>query len=107
MDQYEIDQAIEQGDHDKLVYSQLVPVKVLLMNGRYETRWTDITEVGKEYFADLSSDCQDFVLDLPCYELLNYDETVEMYDYKVDKYQLDNGIHISQLLKEINSAANK
>ena len=99
MDQYKIDQAIEQDDYDKLIQSGLVPVRVLLMNGKYETRWTDISDVGKEYFADLNSDCQDFVLDLFSYQNLNFDETVEMYDHKVDKYQLENGLHVSQWLK--------
>ena len=104
-----MNEAIEQDDFNKIeaiaLSGKTAPVRVACFDifkgeiSHYETRWTDISEVGKEYFDSLSGDCQDYVMQLDEYKKLDYDKLVETYDNKVEQYELKKGTHISQFLK--------
>ena len=63
----------------------------------YETIWVDTKEVNKEYYDNLSSDCQSYVQQLDEYKSLSYDDVIIAYDKKVDKYLLSIGKHDSQI----------
>ena len=44
-----MNEAIESDNHDKIVSmfnSGIVPVRVLLLSGSYESRWVDVSEVN-------------------------------------------------------------
>lgn len=56
---------IENGDIDgieQVFNSGVVPIKVMLLNGRYETRWVDISNIHNEYYEDMNSDQQDYFI---------------------------------------------
>ena len=63
----------------------------------YETIWVDTKEINKEYYDNLSSDCQSYVQQLDEYKSLNYDDVIIAYDKKVDQYLLSIGKHDSQI----------
>jgi len=63
----------------------------------YETIWVDTREVNKEYYDNLSSDCQSYIQQLDEYKSLSYDDVIIAYDKKVDKYLLSIGKHDSQI----------
>ena len=44
-------------------------------------RWVDVSDVFKELWEDLNSDCQDYIMDLPKYKKMDYDKMVKSYDY--------------------------
>jgi hypothetical protein len=103
-----MDIAVESDDFNKIESIATNPKNALVRVGclniftgkhHYENRWTDISEVGKEYFESLSGDCQDYVMQLDEYKKLDYDKLVETYDNKVEQYELKKGTHISQFLK--------
>ena len=68
MDYTEIANQFEQDDNleglETLFNKNIVPIKVLLLNGTYETRWTDVSNVFKEYYEDLNSVQQDYIRQL-------------------------------------------
>ena len=63
----------------------------------YETIWVDTKEVNKEYYDNLSSDCQSYVQQLDEYKSLSYEDVIIAYDKKVDQYLLSIGKHDSQI----------
>jgi hypothetical protein len=63
----------------------------------YETIWVDTKEINKEYYDNLSSDCQSYVQQLDEYKSLSYDDVIIAYDKNVDKYLLSIGKHDSQI----------
>jgi hypothetical protein len=84
-----IERAVEQGDIDTIEKSfnlGYVPVKVLLLNGTYETRWTDVSNIHKEYYEDLNSEQQDYIQDLHPKE--EYWKVIYNHDLKVYEYEL-------------------
>ena len=93
-----MNEAIESDNHDKIVSmfnSGVVPVRVLLLSGSYETRWIDVSEVNKTYYEDLSSDQQDYLHEG---SKSSYLDTIYNHDKMVEKFELKNNIHISQIL---------
>lgn len=68
----------------------------------FVNRWVDISDIGKEYYDDLSSDCHDYLNQCEKYKDLDYDTMVETYDKEVEQYELKNGTHISQWLEKFN-----
>ena len=62
----------------------LVPVHNYLASDEIETKWVDISDLGKKYFLDLSIDCQNFVMDAYQYEPLDFDEKIVKYNKKVE-----------------------
>jgi len=92
MDYTEIANQFEQDDNleglETLFNKNIVPIKVLLLNGTYETRWTDVSNVFKEYYEDLNSDQQDYIQQLnPKKE---YWEVIFEHDIKAYEYDLKN-----------------
>ena len=93
-----INNLIENDDFDKVVSSGLAPVKVMLMNGNYETRWCSTKNLDTTYFEDLDSTQQDLIQQT--YPKLDYDTVVENHDNKVESWELKEGCHISQWLNK-------
>ena len=93
-----INNLIENDDFDKVVSSGLTPVKVMLMNGNYETRWCSTKNLDTTYFEDLDSTQQDLIQQT--YPKLDYDTVVENHDNKVESWELKEGCHISQWLNK-------
>jgi hypothetical protein len=77
-----MDHAIINDDFDKIesialnpnhAYVKVTDVNLFTGNSRTTHRWVDVSNVGEDYFEDLSSDCQDYVMSLPKYKDLDYD----------------------------------
>ena len=53
----------------------------------YTHRWVDISNVidQEDYFEDLNSDCQDYVMSLDKYKDMDYDKIVDDYDKPIEK----------------------
>tara|TARA_R100001129_G_scaffold23315_1_gene14846 strand:+ start:352 stop:702 length:351 start_codon:yes stop_codon:yes gene_type:complete len=47
-------------------------------------RWVDVSNVNKEYFDDLSGDCQEYVMSLDKYKDMEYEKMVEEYDKPIE-----------------------
>ena len=60
----------------------LLDVNLFTGKSRYSHRWVDISNVNDDYFEDLSSDCQDYVMSLDKYKNMDFDKMVEDYDHK-------------------------
>ncbi len=71
---------------ETLFNKNIVPIKVLLLNGNYETRWTDVSNIHKEYYEDLNSEQQDYVQDLNSKD--DYWKVIYKHDLKVYEYEL-------------------
>ena len=84
---------------DKLVNKGIVPVKVMLMNGNYETRWCNIKDMDITYYEDLDSTQQELLQQT--YPNLEYDQVIKNHDDKVEKWELKEGCHISQWLNKL------
>ena len=71
-----------------------------LFNGTSRTnyRWVDISNVGEDYFEDLSSDCQDYVMSLDKYKDMKYDDMVDDYNKPIDD---ENNKWLEQFKKDI------
>jgi hypothetical protein len=89
-----MDNAIINDDFNQIESIALNPnhayVKVTDLNlwtgtSRTTHRWVDISNVGEDYFEDLSSDCQDYVMQLDKYKSMDYDAMVEDYDRPIEK----------------------
>jgi len=99
-----MNKAIESDNFNKIENIALNPKnayvnvgKFNIFNGKFwrEWEWVDISEVGKDYFEELSGECQDYVMSLPKYRKLNYDKMVESYDNEVEQYCIKQGTHSS------------
>ena len=58
----------------------LIPVYNYSPNDEIQTKWVDISDLGKKYFVDLSTDCQNLVMDLFKHEPLDFDEKIVKYN---------------------------
>ena len=90
MDYTEIANQFEQDGNldglETLFNKNIVPIRVLLLNGTYETRWTDVSNVFKEYYEDLNSEQQDYIQQLnPKKE---YWQVIFEHDLKAYEYDL-------------------
>lgn len=70
--------------------------------GYFVNKWVDISDVGKEYYDDLNSDCQEYLNQCDKYKHLDYEKMVDAYNNEVEQYELKNGTHISQWISEFN-----
>ena len=54
-----------------------------IWNGKASTnyRWVDVSDVFKELWDDLSSDCQDYVMSLNKYKDMNFEKMLKDYDH--------------------------
>ena len=86
-----MDQAIINDDFDQIENIALNPNHALVKTTQYNmftdqvsfiNKWVDISEVFKELWDDINSDCHDYIMDLPQYKNMNYDQMVEDYDKK-------------------------
>jgi hypothetical protein len=63
--------------------------KFNIFNGKFwrEWEWVDISNVinQEDYFEDLNSDCQDYVMSLDKYKDMDYNKMVEIYDKPIEK----------------------
>ena len=48
-------------------------------------RWVDISNVDEDYFEDLSSDCQEYVMSLDKYRDMDYDTMVDEYNKPIEE----------------------
>ena len=89
-----MDQAIINDDFNKIenialnpnhAYVKVTDINLFTGNSRTTHRWVDVSNVGEDYFEDLSSDCQDYVMSLPKYKDLDYDTMVGLYDEPIEK----------------------
>jgi|TARA_R110001592_G_scaffold353399_1_gene652194 hypothetical protein len=46
----------------------------------FVNKWVDISDVFKELWDDINSDCHDYIMDLPKYKNMDYDQMVKDYD---------------------------
>ena len=108
-----MDQAIINDDFDQIENIALNPkyayVKCYdlnLFNGASRTnyRWVDISNVGEDYFEDLSSDCQDYVMSLNKYKDMDYDTMVGLYDEPIEQ---KNNKELELFRKQINESNKK
>jgi len=108
-----MNEAIINDDFDKIENIALNPnhayVKVLDVNlftgkSRYSHRWVDISNVNDDYFEDLSSDCQDYVMSLDKYKNMDYDTMIDLYDGPIEKR---NNKELEWFKKQINQSNKK
>ena len=69
----------------KNAYVKILDVNLFTGKARYVYRWVDISNVNDDYFEDLSSDCQDYVMSLDKYKNMDYDAMVEDYNRPIEK----------------------
>ena len=55
-----------------------------------ENRWVDVSDVFKELWSDLSSDCQDYVMSLDKYKDMDYDTIKSIIIIKTNKGEKNN-----------------
>ena len=81
--------------HDALPISCLTSdvnvTDINLFTGKSRTthRWVDISNVGDDYWEDLSSDCQDYVMSLDKYKNMDYDTMIDDYNKPIEKIHDD------------------
>jgi hypothetical protein len=69
-----------------LFNKNIIPIKVLLLNGTFETRWTDVSNVFKEYYDDLNSEQQYYIQDLNPkkeYWIVIFEHDLKVYEYNL------------------------
>ena len=108
-----MDQAIINDDFDQIEKIALNPNHALVKTTQYNmftdqvnfvNRWVDISNVNKEYFDDLSSDCQDYVMSLDKYKDIDYDTMVGLYDEPIEQ---KNNKELELFRKQINESNKK
>ena len=86
-----MDQAIMNDDFDQIERIALNPNHALVRMTQYNmftdqvsfiNKWVNISEVFKELWDDINSDCHDYIMDLPQYKNMDYDQMVDDYDKK-------------------------
>ena len=103
-----MDQAIINDDFDKIenialnpnhAYVKVIDVNLFTGKAKHTHRWVDISNVNDDYFEDLSSDCQDYVMSLDKYKNMDYDTMVDLYDEPIEKR---NNKELEWFKKQIN-----
>ena len=103
-----MDEAIINDDFDKIenialnpnhAYVKVIDVNLFTGKARHTHRWVDISNVNDDYFEDLSSDCQDYVMSLDKYKNMDYDTMVGLYDEPIEKR---NNKELEWFKKQIN-----
>ena len=86
-----MDEAIINDDFNKIESIALNPNHALVRMSQYNmftdqvsfvNKWVNISEVFKELWDDINTDCHDYIMDLPQYKNMDFDEMVEDYDCK-------------------------
>ena len=103
-----MNEAIINDDFDKIenialnpnhAYVKVIDVNLFTGKARHTHRWVDISNVNDDYFEDLSSDCQDYVMSLDKYKNMDYDTMVGLYDEPIEKR---NNKELEWFKKQIN-----
>ena len=112
-----MDQAIINDDFDQIEkialdpnYAYIKCSQFNIFNGKltFINKWVDISNVNKEYFEDLSSDCQDYVMSLDKYKDMDYDTMVGLYDDPIEqKNNKDLELFRKQIKEGNNDKRNK
>ena len=71
----------------KNAYVKCHGLNIFTGKSNYTHRWVDISNVidQEDYFEDLNSDCQDYVMSLDKYRDMDYDKMVDDYDKPIEK----------------------
>jgi hypothetical protein len=86
-----MNEAVTNDDFDQIENIALNPDHALVRMTQYNiftdqvsfiNKWVNISEVFKELWDDINSDCHDYIMDLPQYKNMDYDQMVEDYDHK-------------------------
>ena len=104
-----MDNAIIEDDFNKIENIALNPknayVKCHDLNiwtgkSSYTHRWVDVSNVGKDFWDDLNSDCQDYVMSLDKYKDLDYDSIVGLYDEPIEKKNNESLQHLKDQINK-------
>ena len=106
-----MDQAIINDDFDQIEKIALDPnyayVKCSqfnIFNGKltFINKWINISNVidQEDYFEDLSSDCQDYVMSLDKYKDMDYDKIIDDYDRPIEKKNNESLKYFEDQIKE-------
>ena len=82
----------------KYAYVKCYDLNLFNSTSRTNYRWVDISNVGEDYFEDLSSDCQDYVMSLDKYKDMDYDTMVDDYNKPIEE---ENKKWFEQFKKDI------
>ena len=108
-----MDQALMDDDFNQIenialnknhAYVKVTDINLFTGKSRTTHRWVDISNVGDDYFEDLSSDCQDYVMSLDKYKNMNYDTMVDLYNEPIEKR---NNKELEWFKKQINQSNKK
>jgi len=108
-----MNEAIINDDFDKIenialnpnhAYIKVIDVNLFTGKARHTNRWVDISNVNDDYFEDLSSDCQDYVMSLDKYKNMDYDTMIDLYDGPIEKR---NNKELEWFKKQINQSNKK
>ena len=105
-----MDQAIINDDFDKIESIALNPKNALVRihefnmftgQGHFINKWVDVSSVinQDDYFDDLNSDCQDYVMQLDKYKNMDYDSIVDDFDKPIE---IKNNKWLEDFKKQIN-----
>ena len=116
----EIDVAIESDNFEKIesiaLSGKYAPIRVPCIDifkgaiSHYKTIWVDISEIHTTYYDDLSGDQKDFIIETYKDKFNGkkwLDNLIDFHNKKVEKYELKQGIHITQFLKSFNKELKK
>ena len=107
-----MDQAVINDDFNKIESIALNPKNALVRvhefnmftgQGRFVKKWVDVSSVinQDDYFEDLNSDCQSYVMQLDKYKDLDYDKIVDDFDKPIE---IKNNKWLEDFKKEINKS---
>ena len=93
MDQALMDDDFNQVENIALnknhAYVKVTDINLFTGKSRTTHRWVDISNVGDDYWEDLSSDCQDYVMSLDKYKNMDYDTMIDDYNKPIEKIHDD------------------
>ena len=88
-----MNEAIINDDFDKIENIALNPNHALVRMTQYNmftdqvsfvNKWIDVSEVFKELWDDINSDCHDYIMNLPQYKNMDYDKIVDDFDKPIE-----------------------
>ena len=84
-----MEEAIREDNFNTIENIALNPNHALVRTTQYNmftdevnfvNKWVDISDVFKELWDDINSDCHDYIMDLPKYKNMDFDQMLEDYD---------------------------
>ena len=106
-----MDNAVINDDFNKIESIALNPKNALVRvhefnmftsQGRFVNKWVDVSSVinKEDYFDDLNSDCQSYVMQLDKYKDLDYDSIVGLYDEPIEKKNNESLQHLKDQINK-------